>query len=181
MRKLSILGFAFLLAACAVLKPDYTNPAVDLPAGWRDAPADGVQARDARWWKVYGDPVLDRLVDEALAHNANVMLAIARVDEARAALSATSADQRPQVSASANRSRTRASQRGPTPLPQGVDPQFNDTRVAVGVSYEIDLWGRLRNATHAARADLLATEAARERSEERRVGKECRSRWSPYH
>ena len=162
MRKLSILGFAFLLAACAGLKPDYTKPAVDLPAGWRDAPADGVQARDARWWKVYGDPVLDRLVDEALAHNANVMLAIARVDEARAALLATSADQRPQVSASANRSRTRVSQRGPTPLPQGVDPQFNDTRVAVGVSYEIDLWGRLRNATHAARADLLATEAARE-------------------
>src|SRR6266568_3363735 len=162
MRKLSILGFAFLLAACTGLKPDYTKPAVDLPAGWRDAPADGVQARDARWWKVYGDPVLDRLVDEALAHNANVMLAIARVDEARAALSATSADQRPQVSASANRSRTRVSQRGPTPLPQGVDPQFNDTRVAVGVSYEIDLWGRLRNATQAARADLLATEAARE-------------------
>jgi len=162
MRKLSILGFAFLLAACAGLKPDYTKPAVDLPAGWRDAPADGVQARDARWWKVYGDPVLDRLVDEALAHNANVMLAIARVDEARAALSATSADQRPQVSASANRSRTRVSQRGPTPLPQGVDPQFNDTRVAAGVSYEIDLWGRLRNATQAARAELLASEAARE-------------------
>jgi len=162
MRKLSILGFAFLLAACAGLKPDYTKPAVDLPAGWRDAPADGVQARDARWWKVYGDPVLDRLVDEALAHNANVMLAIARVDEARAALLATSADQRPQVSASANRSRTRVSQRGPTPLPQGVDPQFNDTRVAVGVSYEIDLWGRLRNATQAARAELLASEAARE-------------------
>src|SRR5882724_527029 len=162
MRKVSILGFAFLLAACAGLKPDYTKPAVDLPAGWRDAPADGVQARDARWWKVYGDPVLDRLVDEALANNANVMLAIARVDEARAALSVTSADQRPQVNASANRNRTRVSQRGPTPLPPGVNPEFNDTQVAVGVSYEIDLWGRLRNATLAARADLLATEAARE-------------------
>src|SRR5258707_54007 len=106
MRKLSILGFAFLLAACTGLKPDYTKPAVDLPAGWRDAPADGVQARDARWWKVYGDPVLDRLVDDALAHNANVMLAIARVDEARAALSATSADQRPQVNATASCRRT---------------------------------------------------------------------------
>jgi len=161
MRKLSILGFALVLAGCAGLKPDYTKPAVDLPVGWRDAPADGVQARDARWWKVYGDPVLDRLVDEALAHNANVMLAIARVDEARAALSATSADQRPQVSASASRSRTRASQRGPTPLP-GANPEFSDTRVAAGVSYEIDLWGRLRNATQAARAELLATEAARE-------------------
>ena len=160
MRKLYILGFALVLAGCAGLKPDYTKPAVDLPAGWRDAPADGVQARDARWWKVYGDPLLDRLVDEALAHNANVMLAIARVDEARAALSATSADQRPQVSAGANRSRTRVSQRGPTP--PGANPEFSDTRMAAGVSYEIDLWGRLRNATQAARADLLATEAARE-------------------
>src|SRR5882762_2305964 len=130
MRKLSILGFALLLAGCAGLKPDYTKPAVDLPAGWRDAPADGVQARDARWWKVYGDPVLDRLVDEALAHNANVMLAIARVDEARAALSVTSADQRPQVSASAGRSRTRVSQPGPTPLPQGANPQFTAPRAA---------------------------------------------------
>jgi len=162
MRKLSILGFAFLLAGCTGLKPDYTKPAIDLPAGWRDAPADGVRARDARWWKVYGDPVLDSLIDEALAHNANVMLAIARVDEARAALSVTSADQRPQINANANRSRTRVSQRGSTPLPQGVNPEFNDTRVAAGVSYEIDLWGRLRNATQAAHADLLATEAARE-------------------
>src|SRR5204862_7573620 len=102
MRKLSILGFAFLLAACAGLKPDYTKPAVDLPAGWRDAPADGVQARDERWWEVYGDPVLDRLVDEALPHNAHVLLAIARADAARAALTATSADRRPQVSGRAN-------------------------------------------------------------------------------
>ena len=162
MHKLFALTLALLLSGCAGLKPDYTKPAVDLPAGWRDAPADGMQARDAHWWKVYGDPVLDRLIDEALAHNANVMLAIARVDEARAALSATSADQRPQVNASADRSRTRVSQRGPTPLPPGVNPVFNDTRVAAGVSYEIDLWGRLRNATQAARADLLATEAARE-------------------
>src|SRR5882757_7324568 len=162
MHKLSILGFALLLAGCAGLKPDYTKPAVDLPTGWRDAPADGVQARDARWWNVYGDPVLDSLIDEALANNANVMLAIARVDEARAALSVTSADQRPQIDAAANRSRSRVSQRSAVPLPPGTNPEFNNSRVTVGVSYEIDLWGRLRNATLAARADLLATEAARE-------------------
>ena len=162
MRKLSIFGFALLLAGCAGLKPDYTKPAVDLPAGWRDVPADAVQARDARWWKVYGDPVLDRLIDEALAHNANVMLAIARVDEARAALSVASADQRPQVNADANRNRTRVSQRNAIPLPAGFNPEFNNTRISASVSYEIDLWGRLRNATQAARAELLATEAARE-------------------
>src|SRR5216684_3155852 len=132
MRKLSILVFAFLLAGCIGLKPDYTKPAVDLPAGWRDAPADGGQGRDARWWKVYGDSVLDSLIDEALANNANVMLAIARVDEARAALSVTSADQRPQINATASRSRTRVSQRGSTPLAPGDNHEFNDTRVAAG-------------------------------------------------
>ncbi len=159
---IAALGLAALLAGCAGLNPDYTRPAVDLPQAWRDAPAEGVRAQDAPWWKVYGDPVLDRLIDEALANNASVMLALARVDEARAALGATSAEQLPYVTAGANRNRTRLSQRGATPLPPGFDPEHNDTRVSADVSYEIDLWGRLRNATQAARAELLATEAARE-------------------
>ena len=159
---IAALGLAALLAGCAGLNPDYTRPAVDLPQAWRDAPAEGVRAQDAPWWKVYGDPVLDRLIEEALANNASVMLALARVDEARAALGATSAEQLPYVTAGANRNRTRLSQRGATPLPPGFDPERNDTRVSADVSYEIDLWGRLRNATQAARAELLATEAARE-------------------
>ena len=159
---IAALGLAALLAGCAGLNPDYTRPAVDLPQAWRDAPAEGVRAQDAPWWKVYGDPVLDRLIEEALANNASVMLALARVDEARAALGATSAEQLPYVTAGANRNRTRLSQRGATPLPPGFDPEHNDTRVSADVSYEIDLWGRLRNATQAARAELLATEAARE-------------------
>src|SRR5258706_929636 len=157
MHKLSILGFAFLLAGCAGLKPDYTKPAVDRRTGWRDAPADGVQSRNARWWKVYGDPVLDSLIDEALAHNANVMLAIARVDEARAALSVTSADQRPQINANASRSRTRVSQRGSTPLAPGVNPQFNDTRAAAGGFPENHPGGPPPHPTHAAPADPLPT------------------------
>ncbi len=159
---IAALGLAALLAGCAGLNPDYTRPAVDLPQAWRDAPAEGVRAQDAPWWKVYGDPVLDRLIEEALANNASVMLALARVDEARAALGATSAEQLPYVTAGANRNRTRLSQRGATPLPPGFDPEHNDTRVSADVSYEIDLWGRLRNATQAARAELLATEAAGE-------------------
>ncbi len=159
---IAALGLAALLAGCAGLNPDYTRPAVDLPQAWRDAPAEGVRAQDAPWWKVYGDPVLDRLIEEALANNASAMLALARVDEARAALGTTSAEQLPYVTAGANRNRTRLSQRGATPLPPGFGPEHNDTRVSADVSYEIDLWGRLRNATQAARAELLATEAARE-------------------
>src|SRR6266513_2013856 len=164
MHKLTIatLSLAALLSACTGLNLDYTRPAVDLPEAWRDAPADGLLAPDGPWWKVYGDPVLDRLIEEALANNASVMLALARVDEARAALGVTSAEQLPYVTGSVNRSRTRLSQRGATSLPPGFDPERNDIRVSADVSYEIDLWGRLRNATQAARAELLATEAARE-------------------
>ena len=159
---LAVVTAAALLAGCAGLRPDYVKPTVDLPTTWVDVPADGARAQGAQWWKVYGDPVLDRLIDEALAGNPNVMLAVARVDEARATLASTSAEQLPYVTGDLNSNRTRLSQRGATPLPPGVNPLSNDTRVRAAVSYELDLWGRLRNATEAARAELLATEAARE-------------------
>jgi outer membrane protein, multidrug efflux system len=151
-----------LLAGCAGLNPDYSRPSIDLPTTWRAAPAGGVQAREAQWWKLYKDPVLDRLIQEALANNANVMLAAARVDEARAALAVTSADQLPTIGANVNHNRTRYSRVGANPVPPGVNPEINDTRATADVAYEIDLWGRLRNATSASRAELLATEAARE-------------------
>src|SRR5215472_8620896 len=162
MHKLAIVTLAALLAACAGVGPEYVKPEVDLPAGWRDAPPDGAKVQEADWWKVYDDPVLDRLVAEALKSNANLALAVARVEEARAIVSVTAADQQPQVSASADRRRTQFSQRAPLPVPPGVSTRQSDTRVSLDVSYEIDLWGKLRNATKAARADLLATEAAQE-------------------
>jgi len=162
MRKLTIVALAALLAACASVGPEYKKPEVDLPAGWQDAPADGTRGQGPEWWKLYGDPVLDQLVEEALKNNANLAVAAARVEEARAIVSATAADQQPQVSASAERRRTQFSQRAPLPVPPGVSNRQSDTRVSLDVSYEIDLWGKLRNATKAARADLLATEAAQE-------------------
>lgn len=163
MHRIPVIALSFAaLAACANLAPDYSRPAQELPAGWTDAPADGSKAQSGDWWKVYEDPVLDRLVSEALARNANVALAAARVEEARAVLGVAAADQQPQVSASAERRRTQFSQRAPLPVPPGTSTRANDTRVSLDVSYEIDLWGRLRNATAAARADLLATEAAAE-------------------
>jgi outer membrane protein, multidrug efflux system len=159
---LSAFALALLLSGCALLKPDYTRPAMDLPSSWRDAPADGVSAAAGPWWQIYADPVLDRLVEEALANNASVMLAAARVDQARASLRVTAAAQWPQVTANAGRSRTEVSKVGATPLFPGFSNIYNDNRATLDVSYEVDLWGRLRNATRAAQADLLATEAARE-------------------
>ncbi|MDH3514097.1 MAG: efflux transporter outer membrane subunit, partial [Gammaproteobacteria bacterium] len=150
------------LAGCVNLAPDYRRPATDMPADWKSP--DGRSAADlgVTWWKVFGDPRLDIMVDEALAHNANLAVAVARVDEARALLGETRSGQFPVVDAAYSRDRTQSSLRTATPLPPGAARQRDNYRGTLNVAYELDLWGRLRNATSAARAELLATEAARE-------------------
>lgn len=150
-----------LLVACAV-GPEYQRPAVELPAAWRDAPDNGRPATDARWWALYEDSVLDRLIDEALLHNHDLALAAARVEEARALSGVADAAQLPSVDASAQRDRSRSSAISSTPLPPSVPLERNSSRAQLNVAYEVDLWGRLRGASAAARADVLATHAARD-------------------
>ena len=96
------------------------------------------------------------MVGEALAYNTDLRFAIARVDEARAALGISRADQFPGVSANASASRNRASQQSVLPIPSGVDPEYSNYRATLNASYEIDFWGKYRRATEAARAELLA-------------------------
>jgi multidrug efflux system outer membrane protein len=153
---------ALTLAGCFNLAPEYQRPATELPADWSVSDGTSAAAVGAPWWKIYGDTELDRLVDEALAHNANLAVAVARVDEARALLGLARAGQFPTVDATLSRDRTQSSLLKATPLPAGTERQSDNYSGALNVSYELDLWGRLRNATAAARAELLATEAARE-------------------
>lgn len=160
--RLTTLAAALLAAALAgcSLGPEYRRPEAELPATWPVAP--GVPMNAERWWSLYSDPVLDRLIDEAYAHNQDLALAAARVDEARARARVADAELIPSIDATAQRDRSRASARGGVPMPPGVPLERNNYRAQVNVSYEIDLWGRLRNASKAAQADLLATQAARE-------------------
>jgi multidrug efflux system outer membrane protein len=161
-RTILVYAAVLLASGCALLQPDYKRPATELPQAWRDTPADAVTLDAGPWWKVYNDATLDQLIDEALADNASVAAAAARVEQARAALHSTSAAQWPQVAATAGRNRTGVSSVGAVPFPPGFGTVYNDNQVALDASYEVDLWGRLRNATTAARADLLASDAARE-------------------
>lgn len=159
-------GAAFVviltLAGCFNLAPEYQRPATELPTDWSVSDGTSAATVGAPWWKIYGDTELDSLVDEALAHNANLAVAVARVDEARALLGVTRAGQFPIVDATLSRDRTQSSLLKATPLPAGAERRSDNYRGTLNVSYELDLWGRLRNATAAARAELLATEAARE-------------------
>ena len=153
--------FSAALAGCSV-SPDYERPVTELPDTWRAAPAQGQAVPADMWWSLYGDATLDRLVTEALNHNQDLALATARVDEARALARVVDSNLVPAVDANFQRDRTQSSERSSIPLPPTVPLERNSYRAQLNVSYEVDLWGRLRNSSKAALAELLATTAARE-------------------
>lgn len=115
-----------------------------------------------RWWSLYADPVLDKLEDEAKAHNADAQVAVARVLAARAQLGISEADQYPVVSANGRESRSEMSALGAFPLPATFPRIQTFSHVSLDASYELDLWGKFRRATEASRAELLSAEASRD-------------------
>lgn len=148
------IAVATLIAACASTPPP--PPKLDLP---------GATAGDLhleRWWTAFGDPTLDRLVDEALAHNLDLAAAIARVEYGRALVLLAQSDLYPTVDLAAGTSRTRSTEVGTNPLPPGYGALSTNLAVGLQASYEVDLWGKYRTATAAAQQDLMATEFARE-------------------
>ena len=152
---------AALLSGCAV-GPDYQRPETDLPAAWQGVPAQGAVVKGDRWWMLYADPVLDRLTEEALVNNQDLVLAAARVDEARAVLRVVDSQFWPSVDATAQGDRSRSSERSSIPMPPGTPLERTSYRAQLNVAYEADLWGRLRRGSEAARANLLGTQAAQQ-------------------
>lgn len=154
-----LFSFLFSASGCTIW-PGYQRPPSDLPAAWQGAQAQSLQIGE-RWWTLYSDTVLDALVAEAFAHNHDLALAAARVDEARALWQVADSQRYPSLDATAQRDRTRSSEVAPIPIPASA-LERNSYRATLNVSYELDFWGRLRGAGNAARADLLASEAARD-------------------
>jgi multidrug efflux system outer membrane protein len=151
------LASLVLLAACAT--DNYQRPAVDLPAGWKESAPRF--AEDGKWWRIYGDGELDALVDEAFAKNSDLVIAAARVDEARAMVGETEAGYLPTVEARAGGTRQQISTRTATSFP-GIPREYSAYRATLNVSYELDLFGRIRSSVRAARAELEASQAARD-------------------
>lgn len=150
----SVLALA--VCGCAV-GPDYRRPAVEVPAAWRLSPTEAAEISNADWWDQFQDPVLSDLVKTALENNKDLRIATASVDQAFAQYGITRSAQFPQVSADASATRQRASSN--TTLPVGGT--YNDFQLNLSASFELDIWGKLRRATEAARASLLASEEAR--------------------
>jgi multidrug efflux system outer membrane protein len=141
--------------------PDYQQPAVEVPSAYRfdSSPVaqDAMTASQA-WWIGFRDPNLDALVSEALANNLDLRIASARVDEFAAILAGTRSQGFPQVGYGLSGNRARASEQK---IPAIIDPLSTTFSTVLSASWEIDLWGRIRRETEAARANLLASEEAR--------------------
>ena len=157
---------ASLLTGCTV-GPNYRRPAVKPPDVFRGSPdatppTDLTSLADLKWFEVFKDERLQELVRTALVQNYDLRDAVARVDAARANLGITRADQFPNIAASGEITTLRNSTSGAFPLPQSVSRTRTFGGVALNLlSFEVDIWGRLRRATEAARADLLASEENR--------------------
>jgi outer membrane protein, multidrug efflux system len=148
------------LAGCMV-GPDYKRPEVGVPADWRNGPDGRDSLGDLGWWELFKDPVLHELISTAVVANRDLQVAVARVLESRAQLGVTRAAQFPQVNAGGSYEYTRPFSKN-APMQQGGNNFTGDLWQAdMDLTFELDLWGRLRRATEAARAELLASEETR--------------------
>ena len=114
-RALALAVAGALLAAGCTLGPDYARPPVDAPAAFRFAPKEAADTAGLAWWKLFGDPVLDALIDEALAHNRNVQVAVANVDQAAAVFTQVRSPLFPQLGYGVAGARERVSEAGRDP------------------------------------------------------------------
>ena len=161
-----ILATALLvtLTGCA-LGPDYERPELTLPERFRgDAPpaldpAVDTALAESDWAAVYTDPALRALIQQALSGNLDVRIAAARIEQARATAGATGLALFPQISLTADHTRNKQSELavGAPNIPRDL----TTNRVSLTATWEIDLWGRLRRSTEAARAELLGAGYAR--------------------
>ncbi|WP_010098215.1 TolC family protein, partial [Burkholderia ubonensis] len=165
--RLSALAMSLALAACAV-GPDYERPASavsarfardESPATQRDAAPAGTSAdADAAFWRGFGDSALTRLIDAALAANQDLQLAVSRYDASNALLRETRFDQIPTITASGQIGHrlTSKDQAFGAPRDQRDKPTSS---VGINAAWELDLFGRMRRAVEAQRAETAASAA----------------------
>ncbi|MET0204287.1 MAG: efflux transporter outer membrane subunit [Casimicrobiaceae bacterium] len=164
LRPIPLCAIAFagatLFAGCTV-GPDYVKPQVATPPGWRIDYPEAVDAANTWWWDRFGDPVLSGLVDDALRANLDLTIAAARVDAFIGQLDRTRSQFYPQVNYNADASRNRASRVGTSPIPPEASPYYTLYQGALGASWQLDLFGRIRRESEAAQARVYASEQGR--------------------
>jgi multidrug efflux system outer membrane protein len=160
MRYLVACMLAALVSGCAITK-DYQPPQVEVPQGWRVEYEAAAELANTAWWESFQDPVLNRLIKTALNENKDLRIAAARVEEAAAGIQAARSEFFPQVGYGGSAGRRQESEELIYPFGTLVDRTNNRFQGFLNASWELDVWGRIRRSTEAARADYLSTEEAR--------------------
>lgn len=167
MKKLELIALSLAIAAtlggCS-LAPAYQPPATPTAQAYHDVgpwvtaqPSDQLP-RDS-WWNLYGDAELDQLQTQLLANNADLAAALAHYTQAQAFSAEARSELFPQIGLGANGQRQRESDHAP-PLRNSAAPaDYNSYTVGAQASYEVDLWGRVRNTVEAGRDNALAAQA----------------------
>jgi outer membrane protein, multidrug efflux system len=153
-----------LITSCAAVGPNYRRPDMSPPADFRGAA--GAQAArslaDEPWWQVFSDEALQALIRDAIAHNLDLRVAVARVQEARALSGVARSFLYPEVNLTAGYSGNQASRNSQPPeAGKDSDRTFHNTSLEAAMSWELDLFGRLRRNNEAAFARYLSTEEGR--------------------
>jgi multidrug efflux system outer membrane protein len=164
LRSRNVLAPAMLVVLCGcTVGPNYRRPSVSLPDQYRGAEtgAANTSLADTKFADLFHDDALTQLLNKSLQNNFDVRISAERILEARAQLGITRANQYPFLDAQASFTATKDSSVGSFKYPPGTPLYVSYTQSGVALSWQIDLWGRYRRLTEAARAQYAATEEAR--------------------
>lgn len=149
------LLMTLILFGCS-FTPDMKRPEIELPSTIQQPP-DSESRIPSTWWKQFNDPLLDKLIDDALRNNDDLMIAVSRIEQAGAILGLSNAELYPLITADGTITRSDSSNE----VKNGGGTK-NIFTISGMISYEIDLWGRLKNKRDANLSRFLSTKAARD-------------------
>jgi multidrug efflux system outer membrane protein len=160
-RSVNIFVSALVTFAGCEVGPNYARPKIEQPAAFKSGAAtQPASPMPAQWWQLYHDDELDRLVAMANESNQNLRQAVARLDQARALARVAASFLMPTVTADPSVTRTRTSANKPSVqngAPSGTSATFNDWLLPLDLTYEIDVWGRVRRSVEASNAQAAAS------------------------
>jgi multidrug efflux system outer membrane protein len=157
MRKTLLSSLLALWLSGCMIGPDYIRPLFESPDDWRVSEGDAKQLANAAWWEQFNDPVLNDLVAIALRENKDLMIASARIEEYAGRYGITRSGLFPQIGLGADAAKQKNTLPGTT-----TRGTYNSYDTVLNASWEIDLWGKIRRQSEAARARILASEEGRQ-------------------
>jgi NodT family efflux transporter outer membrane factor (OMF) lipoprotein len=150
-----------IMSGCTMVGPDFVKPEAPLLEDWADTEAPGLTTGEAdygKWWRVFGDPVLDNLVEKAYRQNLSLQIAAIRIYEARAQLGIAVGNLYPQQqSASGDLTSNKLNISDDSPL---IDDRFNALSLGFDAAWELDIWGKFRRSVQSGVANLEASVAS---------------------